>query len=95
MTVETKVITSTNHSRSKQRDVAIRIPSNYLELARENGEYKVELVCVSSSWLKNWFDIFKPSTNRSNDNRVIPFESHLKTALFTKTNKMYSPLRVE
>ena len=34
-----------------------------------------------SHWLKNWRDSFKPITKRSNRNRVITFDSHLKTAL--------------
>jgi len=32
-------------------------------------------------WLKNWRDIFKPITKRSNHDRVITFDSHLKTVL--------------
>ena len=35
----------------------------------------------ASHWLKSWLDILKPITARSNRNRVITFESHLKTAL--------------
>ena len=31
--------------------------------------------------LKNWRESFKPITMRSNCNRVITFDSHLKTAL--------------
>ena len=34
-----------------------------------------------SHWLKNWRDSFKPITKCSNRNRVITFDSHLKTAL--------------
>ena len=34
-----------------------------------------------SHWLKNWRDIFKPITKRSNHDRVITFDSHLKTVL--------------
>ena len=36
-------------------------------------------------WLKNWRDSFKPITKRSNCNRVITFDSDLKTALYTTT----------
>ena len=36
----------------------------------------------ASHWLENWRDSFKPITKRSNHNRVITFDSHLKTALF-------------
>ena len=34
----------------------------------------------ASHWLKNWREVFKPITKRSNRNRVITFDSHLKTA---------------
>ena len=34
----TKVITLTNHKRSKQRDQPIRIPSNYLQLVQSAGK---------------------------------------------------------
>ena len=36
-----------------------------------------------SHWLKNWRESFKPITMRSNRNRVITFDSPLKTALYT------------
>ena len=39
------------------------------------------LVCSSSRWLKNWGEILKPITKRSNRNRVITFDSHLKTTV--------------
>ena len=35
----------------------------------------------ASHWLKNWRESFKPITKRSNRNRVITFDTHLKTAL--------------
>ena len=34
----------------------------------------------ASHWLKNWREIFKPITKRSVRNRVIAFDSPLKTA---------------
>ena len=34
-----------------------------------------------SHWLKNWRESFKPIIKRSNRNHVIPFDSHLKSAL--------------
>ena len=40
----------------------------------------------ASHWLKNWREIFKPITKRSSRNRIIPFESHLKTARRRKLN---------
>ena len=38
----------------------------------------------ASHWLKNWRDSFNPIIKRSNRNRVITFDSHLKTALSTR-----------
>ena len=35
----------------------------------------------ASRWLKNWREIFKPVTKRSNCNRIVTFDGHLKTAL--------------
>ena len=35
----------------------------------------------ASRWLKNWREIFKLITKRSHPNRVITFDSHLKTVL--------------
>ena len=40
----------------------------------------------ASHWLKNWRESFKPITKRSNRNYIITFDSHLKTALFSKRN---------
>ena len=37
-----------------------------------------------SHWLNNWREIFKPTIKRSNSNRVITFDSHLKSALTRK-----------
>ena len=39
----------------------------------------------ASHWLKNWRESFKPITKRSNRDHVIPFDSHLKTALTLTT----------
>ena len=38
-------------------------------------------ICFAAHWLKNWREAFKPITERSNRNRVITYDSHLKTAL--------------
>ena len=40
-----------------------------------------------SYWLKNWPEFFKPITKCSNRNRVIIFDSHLKTALIGSLSK--------
>jgi len=34
----------------------------------------------ASHWLKNWREIFKPITKRSNRSRAITFDSYMKTA---------------
>ena len=59
----TKVITPTNHNRSKQHDEPIRIPRNYMPVTYskrgKNHAYKVRLALVfASRWLKNWREIF-------------------------------------
>ena len=41
----------------------------------------------ASHWLKNWRELFKPITERSNRNHVITFDSHLKTALLQNQRK--------
>ena len=38
-------------------------------------------ICFASHWLKNWREASKPITERSNRNRVITYDSDLKTAL--------------
>ena len=35
----------------------------------------------ASHWYKNWCEIFKPITKRSNTHHLITFDSHLKSAL--------------
>ena len=71
--------TLTNHTRSEQRNEPIRIPSNYLSLAQSAGKI-VRLVLLLIGW-KNWREISKPITKRSNRNRVISFDSYLKPTL--------------
>ena len=39
-----------------------------------------------SHWLKNWRESFEPITKHNNRNRVITFNSHLKTALLAQVN---------
>ena len=38
-------------------------------------------IAFASHWLKKWREIFEPITKRSNRNRGITFDSHLKIAL--------------
>ena len=80
----------TNHNRNKQRNEPIKIPSNYLNLlkarekSRSQGAKGAIRFGIASCRLKNWHEIFKPITRRSHRNRVITFDSHLKTALTPK-----------
>ena len=59
----------------------VAIPCNLLK-AREKSRMQVAIgFGFPSHWLINLRDIFKPITKRSNCNRVITFDSHVKTAL--------------
>ena len=65
-----------------------KFSSNYLHKlkAREKSRVQAEIgfgfgFGFASRWLKNWHESFKPITTRSNLNRVVTFDSHLKTAL--------------
>ena len=49
----------------------------------------------TSRWLKHWREIFKPITKRSNRNRVITFDNHLKTALCPSNTFIYTEKRKE
>ena len=66
----TEVVTPTNHNRSKQRDE----PINYLQVGK-NRRYRMIGFGLPSHWLKNWRDIFKPTSKRSNRKCVITFDS--------------------
>ena len=53
-------------------------------LLKAQGKSHVQgAICLGFAyhWLKNWREIFKPITKRSDRNRVLTFDSHLKTAL--------------
>ena len=59
----------------------LAIICNFLK-ARENSRAQGAIGLVFKSlWLENWREICKPITKRSNRNRVITFDRHLKTAL--------------
>lgn len=53
---DTKVTTSTNHNKSKQRDQPIRTPSNYLyKLLKVWPKSRVQVaIGFTPHWLKNW-----------------------------------------
>lgn len=50
---------------------------------REHGVIGFDFAC---HWLRNWREILKPVTKRSNRNRIIIFKIHLKTALSATFN---------
>ena len=63
----------------------VAIPRNLLE-AREKSRLKLAIgFGFPSRWLINWREIFKPIIRCSNFNRVITFNSRLKTALSTNS----------
>ena len=72
----TEVVTPTNHNRSKQRHE----PINYLQV-RKNRRYRMIGFGLPSHWLKNWRDIFKPTSKRSNRKCVIK-EKWLSTSKY-------------
>ena len=78
-----KVITPTNHNRTNSamnQSEFLAITCNLLN-AREKSRVQGAIgFGFASHWLKNWREVFKPVTKRSNRNRVITFDSHLKTA---------------
>ena len=81
---KTKVTTPINHNRSKQRHEPIKISRNTcnsLEAREKSRVHGAIGFGFASHWLKYCRDSFKPITKRSNRNRVITFNSHLKTAL--------------
>ena len=83
-----KVITPINHSRCKQHDEPIKfvaISSNLLKARKKISHLRVAIGFgfPSRSVLK-WREIVMPITKRSNRNRLMTFDSHLKTALKLK-----------
>jgi len=56
---------------------------NLLKAREKSWEQGAIGLGFASPWLKNWHEIFKEITKRGNRNRVISFDSRLKTALFT------------
>ena len=59
----------------------ITITCNLLK-AREKSRIQAAIgLGFASHWLKIWRQVFNPITKRSNRNRPITFDSHLKTTL--------------
>ena len=71
----------TNHNRSKQRDGQLPAIAYDLLKAREESRVQGAIGLAFPHWLKHWHETFTPITKRSNRNRVITFDSHLKTTL--------------
>mgnify|MGYP000329686402 FL=1 len=72
---------TTRTNRAVNQTQFIAITCNSLE-AREKLRIRGAIgFGFTSHWLQNWRESFKPITKRSNRNHVIPFDSHLKTAL--------------
>lgn len=86
--LNTKVLTATNHNYRWQRDEPIRILSNYLNRSQSAGDIAIGRTRFCYSLVENWRDIFGPITKRSNRNRAITFDNHLKTALLKGTINM-------
>ena len=63
----------------------LAITCNSLEAREKSHVHGAIGFGFGSHWLKNWRESFKPITKRSNRNHVITFDSHLNTALLTKT----------
>ena len=63
------------------RSQFLAITCNSLEAREKSRVHGAIGFGFASHWLKNWRDSFKPITKRSNRNRAITFDSHLKTAL--------------
>ena len=72
----------------------LAITCNSLE-AREKSRVHGIRFCFDSHWLKNWRESFKPIAKRSNRNRVITFDSHLKTAKHMETKCNISGVLVD
>ena len=78
------VITLTNHNGSNQCNESIIILANACNLLKAREKLRVQGTIgfgFTFNWLKNLGETFKPITKRSNHNRLITFDSHLKTAL--------------
>ena len=80
------ITTGTNSSMNQSQFLAITCNApEAREISRVHGAIGFGF---ASHWLKNWRESFKPITKRSNRNRVITFDSHLKTALFRCSNDL-------
>ena len=65
----------------------LAITCNSLEAREKSRVHGAIGFCFDSHWLKNWRESFKPITKRSNRNRVITLDRHLKTALLRRSTQ--------
>ena len=80
------ITTGTNSAMNQSQFLAITCNSpEAREVSRVHGALGFGF---DSHWLKNWRESFKPITKRSNRNQVITFDSHLKTALSTRSQHL-------
>ena len=78
----TKVISSTNQNKSKQRNSEFLPTTCNLLKGREKLRAQDAIgFGFATHWFKSWRQIFKPITKRFNRNSVITFDGHLKTSL--------------
>ena len=76
------ITTGTNSAMNQSEFLAIRC--NLLKARKKWREQGAIGFGFAPHWLKYWREIFKPIAKCSNRNRVLTFDSHLKTALLER-----------
>ena len=76
------ITTGTNSAMNQSEFLAITC--NLLEARKKWREQGAIGFGFAPHWSKYWREIFKPITKCSNRNRVLTFDSHLKTALLER-----------
>ena len=80
------ITTGANSAMNQSEFLAVTSVSPNLLKAREKSRLQGATgFGFASHWYKNWREIFKPITKRSNTQSLITFDSHLKTALSTES----------
>ena len=82
---------TTEASSAMNQSQFLAITCNSLEAREKSRVHGAIGFGFDSHWLKNWRESFKPITKHSNRNHVITFDSHLKTALTSKTKTRFFP----
>ena len=87
---------TTGADSARNQSQLLAITCNSLKVGEKSRAHDAIGFGFACHWLKNWHESFKPTTERSNGNHVITFDSHLKTALlvliFTEQSKKYFAL---